>query len=103
MSDESEGPVEEERPPDHSVMFEHRLIAYVWRQSDGVLRHGLAGEPICEIPFAEIVSFDKNYEATIVELIGKSSGVDALLFKLGMEGLEIVAGDAQPNARLRRF
>lgn len=103
MSDESEGPIEASRPPDHSIMCEHRLVAYVWRQSDGVLRHGVAGEPICDVPFAEIVSFDERHETTMVELIAKSSGVDALLFKLGMEGLEIVAGDAQPNARLRRF
>lgn len=99
--------VEPSRPPDHSVLLHHRLVAYVWVHPEGgVMRRastGGDGKTICDVPFAEVRSFDPRAEATMAALVEKSKSAEAFLFKLGMEGFEIVAGATEPSTRIRRF
>ena len=90
-------------PPTHSVLHTGRLVAYVWAGEAGSLRRGVNGEVLCEIAFADIVSFDRGRDSLLVELAAKSGELEAFVFKLGLEGFEVVDGAAEPSAGNRQF
>ncbi|MEZ4269970.1 MAG: hypothetical protein R3C68_00555 [Myxococcota bacterium] len=95
---------ESRRRADHTVMFDNRLVAYIWQKPDGTLRHAKRrSEVISAIPYADIVVFSVEHAAQVTELVGKAEHLDALLFKLGIEGYSVEAGEIQPGAQLRRF
>jgi len=90
--------------PDHSVLREGRLVAYLWQREGGVLaRPGAGGEPLCEIPWADVLCFDPRAEAVLKTMLAKARSYDAFVFELGMEGFDLEEGQAQPHARVRRF
>lgn len=91
--------------PDFSVLKQHRLVAYLWRATTGALRRAGASarEPLCAIGYAEIVCFAKVDEPALTGVAQAAPDFDALLFGLGLEGYEVVAGRVEPHARVRRF
>lgn len=92
-------------PPDYTVLQQGQLIAKVWRKPGNLRRAGVRGAtPIRELLFADIEVFDAPSEAKLVELIEKSRELDALLFKLKLDGFEVRTGDVRvAGAGIRRF
>jgi hypothetical protein len=90
--------------PDLTVLRDFRLVAKLWRCDQGQLRRaGRAAEPICEVPFADILTFDKSQDAVLTELIGLSRDEETFLFKLELEGFRVVEGTVSPHLAMRRF
>jgi hypothetical protein len=94
-----------EATADYSVLADKRLVAYLWRREAGHLRRaGVRGETsLAEIAYADIFLFDAQGVTTFREVVAASADFDALLFKLGLEGFEVVAGEVQPRSCQRRF
>lgn len=91
--------------PDFSVLRDQRLVAYLWRAEGGSLRRagGTSRPPLCGVPCAEISCFVATEEALLTRVATACADFDVLLFRLGLEGFEVVAGRYEPHARLRRF
>ena len=94
-----------ESAADYSVLADQLLVAYVWRREPGHLRHaGTRGQtPLAELAYADILLFDDRRVSAFQEIVKASTDFDALLFKLGLEGFEVVTGEVKPHARQRRF
>ena len=100
MSEEATLPEE----PDYSVLFDGRLVAYVWRTEGGTFRRaGKQERVVCELPFAEIHSFQPSKHELLQALVQKSKSLDAFLYKLGMEGFRVLEGISRPDATVRKF
>jgi len=93
------------RAPDFSLLVEDRLIAYLWRDETGGLAVASAKEAtaIAACAFATIKLFDRRHAEKLTAVVAASTDFDALLFKLGLEGFDVVAGAVAPDARRRRF
>ncbi|MBI5509369.1 MAG: hypothetical protein HY903_11510 [Deltaproteobacteria bacterium] len=91
--------------PDYSVLLDDRLVAYLWRCEAGAIRRAgaQAEAPLAPLTFADVLLFDMKHAPRFVELGAASADFDALLFKIGLEGFQVVAGAAAPDARRRRF
>ena len=101
-------PVDPHEPtsdPDVTVMRDLRLVAKIWRHGPGQLRRAghRVNEVLCEVPFANIVTFDANQDALLIGLVGRSPDVETFLFELELEGFRLVDGPVAPDLHRRRF
>lgn len=97
-------PGEPREDPDLTVLRDFRLVAKIWRCDQGQLRRaGAAGEPLCDVPFADILTFDTSQDALLTELLERSRDEETFLFKLELEGFRLVEGTVSPHLRMRRF
>ena len=96
--------------PQHSLMFENRLIAYIW-PLDGPLeeymgslsRAGHSGLRICDVPFAEIVCFMQDHEPALQYWVEQTDSLDAFLYRLKVEGYQGKPGRELPHGHQQRF
>ena len=96
----------EPRPdPDLTVMRDFRLVAKIWRCDHGHLRRAGSriNEVVCDVSFADIITFDSSQDELLTELIGRSRDEETFLFKLEIEGFRLVEGEPSPHLHLRRF
>ena len=96
--------------PTHSIFFENRLIAYVWpldspfEEFVGTLvRAGHQRTRICDVPFAEIVSFMPEHENALKYWVEQTSDLEAFLFRLKVEGYDVKVGKVTPHKHQNRF
>ncbi len=90
-------------PADYSVLWEERLVAYLWRRSPGRIYRNQHQAPLAETHFVEVQLFDSLRVELFVRLAGQAKNFDAFLFELGLEGFTVTPGAVAPAAHNRRF
>ena len=92
------------RAPDHTVLREGRLVAHVFAGGPGALVvAGKAGRELERLSYAGMLLFDKGAAEPLLAIVRAADSLDALLFKLGLEGYEVRRGAVVPDPTLRKF
>ena len=90
-------------PYKYRLLLKNATVVDPVNQRNAVLDIAVAGDKIADVPFAEVVSFDKSFETCAVAMLSKCDNLDGLLFRLGIEGYDTTTGAVQPGAGRRRF
>lgn len=89
---------------EYSVYREGVLVLHIVSGKGSFRRAGYKGkDTICEVPFADMLSYQAQEETLIQSVLAKAKGLDDLLFKLKLEGFELRDGGPKFDLPYRRW
>ncbi len=89
---------------DFTVTTQGRLVALIWRRAGQLKRAGKSRQTLeRDLPWGHVEVFDGSRAQLLDELASASADLDAFVFKLKLEELEVHDGELQLQPSFRRF